>query len=236
MKTSSNIILNEMYMMEIIGKNLKLSDFSKYKRNFKIFIDSAEFAEKPPVFVQGYIDGSVHLSCKSALKGLTVNWFYNGEKISSNENFIQLPSGALEINNLTRGLAGEYTCGLYLDNHRLNSVKTKLVISPGIIEYDRPSFQPTVQPEISVTEGEVRNKFQIRPFWILTDTGEDSKLVHRQKFPKVDRLFSTPFFPTRPSDEYDSAPSRKYTRPLLDVFACIGQVFLFFVSEQDFRI
>ena len=30
------------------------------------------------------------------------------------------------------------------------------------------------------------------------------------------------FFPTRPSDKYDSAPSRKYSRPLLDVFACIG--------------
>ena len=32
----------------------------------------------------------------------------------------------------------------------------------------------------------------------------------------------TDFFPTRPSDEYDSAPSRKYSRPLLDVFAFIG--------------
>ena len=32
-------------------------------------------------------------------------------------------------------------------------------------------------------------------------------------------LFS---FLTRPSDEYNSAPSRKYSRPLLDVFACIG--------------
>ena len=30
------------------------------------------------------------------------------------------------------------------------------------------------------------------------------------------------FFPTHPSDEVDSAPSRKYSRPLLDVFACIG--------------
>ena len=30
------------------------------------------------------------------------------------------------------------------------------------------------------------------------------------------------FFPTRPSDEYDSASCRKYSRPLLDVFACIG--------------
>ena len=30
------------------------------------------------------------------------------------------------------------------------------------------------------------------------------------------------FFATRPSDEYDSAPSRKYSRPLLEVFACIG--------------
>ena len=56
-------------------------------------------------------------------------------------------------------------------------------------------------------------------FFPLTDTGEDSKLVHRRKCPKV-TLFST-FFRTRPSDEYDSAPSRKYSRPLLDVFTCI---------------
>ena len=35
-------------------------------------------------------------------------------------------------------------------------------------------------------------------------------------------LFSSFFFATRPSDEYDSAPSRKYSRQLLDVFACIG--------------
>ena len=31
------------------------------------------------------------------------------------------------------------------------------------------------------------------------------------------------FFPTLLSDEYDSAPSRKYSRPFLEVFACIGQ-------------
>ena len=55
----------------------------------------------------------------------------------------------------------------------------------------------------------------------LTDTGEDSKLVHRWKRAKVDTLFST-FFPPRPSDEYESAPSRKYSLLLLDVFACIG--------------
>ena len=30
------------------------------------------------------------------------------------------------------------------------------------------------------------------------------------------------FFPTRPSDEHDSAPSQKYSRPLMEVFACIG--------------
>ena len=55
----------------------------------------------------------------------------------------------------------------------------------------------------------------------LTDTDEDWKLVHSRKRPEVDTLFSS-VFPTRPSDEYDSAPSRKYSRPLLDVFACIG--------------
>ena len=46
-------------------------------------------------------------------------------------------------------------------------------------------------------------------FYLLTDTGEDSKLVLRRKRPKVDTLFSS-FFPTRPSDECDSEPSRKY--------------------------
>ena len=56
----------------------------------------------------------------------------------------------------------------------------------------------------------------------LTDTSEDSKPVHRRKRPKVDTLFSSLVFPTRPSKEYDSAPSRKYSRPLLDVFSCIG--------------
>ena len=50
----------------------------------------------------------------------------------------------------------------------------------------------------------------------------NSKLVQRRKRPKVDTLFSSLFFPTRPSDEYDLAPSRKYSRPLLDVLACIG--------------
>ena len=55
----------------------------------------------------------------------------------------------------------------------------------------------------------------------LTDTGEDSKLVHRWKRPKVDTLFSSLF-----SDASERrvwvTPSRKYSRPLLDVFACIG--------------
>ena len=42
----------------------------------------------------------------------------------------------------------------------------------------------------------------------LTDTGEVSKLVHGRKRSKVETLFS-PFFRPPPSDEYDSAPSRK---------------------------
>ena len=37
---------------------------------------------------------------------------------------------------------------------------------------------------------------------MLTDTGEDLKVVHRRKRPKVDTLFL--FFPARPSDEYES--------------------------------
>ena len=47
----------------------------------------------------------------------------------------------------------------------------------------------------------------------LTDTGEDSKLVHRRIWSKVCRApprYLLVEFPTRPSDEYDSAPSRKY--------------------------
>ena len=42
------------------------------------------------------------------------------------------------------------------------------------------------------------------------------------KTSKSGHVFFFSFFPMRPSDEYDSAPSRKYSRPLLDVFACIG--------------
>ena len=43
------------------------------------------------------------------------------------------------------------------------------------------------------------------------------------KLENFERLYFLRFFSTRPSDEYDSAPSRKYARPLLDVFTC-GQV------------
>ena len=48
----------------------------------------------------------------------------------------------------------------------------------------------------------------------LTDTGEFA--------PKWTRVFSS-LFPPRPSDEYDLAPSRKYSRPLWCKFTC-GQV------------
>ena len=66
----------------------------------------------------------------------------------------------------------------------------------------------------------------VKQFFNLADTGEDSKLDHRRKRSKVNaappRYFLL-FFPTRSSDEYDSSPSRKYSRSLLKVFACIGQ-------------
>ena len=44
--------------------------------------------------------------------------------------------------------------------------------------------------------------------WRLTGTGKDSKLADRRKRPKVDASIFRLFFPMRPSDEYDSAPSR----------------------------
>ena len=66
--------------------------------------------------------------------------------------------------------------------------------------------------------------FKNSEFALITDTCEVSKLVHRRKRPKVDSLFSSLFFPTRLSDEYDSAPSRKNSRPFLDVFVCIGEL------------
>ena len=40
----------------------------------------------------------------------------------------------------------------------------------------------------------VRRVFGELSLLIFTDTGEDSKLVHRQKRPKVDTLFSSLFF------------------------------------------
>ena len=49
----------------------------------------------------------------------------------------------------------------------------------------------------------------------LTDTGEDLKLVHRRIWPKCPRnflfFFSDGSKARTPSDECDSAPSRKYT-------------------------
>ena len=54
-----------------------------------------------------------------------------------------------------------------------------------------------------------RNKFKN-----LTDTGEDSELVRRRIWSKVwtgPSRYLLREFPTRQSDEYDSAPSRKYT-------------------------
>ena len=63
--------------------------------------------------------------------------------------------------------------------------------------------------------------WKVQCYWRLTDTGKVSKIVHRRIWPKVDANIFI-FFPARPSDEYDSAPSRKYSRPLLDVFAFIG--------------
>ena len=46
--------------------------------------------------------------------------------------------------------------------------------------------------------------------YTLCETGENSKLVHRRIAPKCPRFFLL-FLKMRPSDEYDSAPTRKYT-------------------------
>ena len=63
-------------------------------------------------------------------------------------------------------------------------------------------------------------KYFLFLFFALTDTGEGN-LSTGENVKKWTRFFLH-FFPTRPSDEYDSAPSQKYSRPLLDAFACIG--------------
>ena len=55
-------------------------------------------------------------------------------------------------------------------------------------------------------------------FSTLTDTGEDSKLVHRRKRPKVETLCSSLFRDASERRVWLSTDSR----PLLDVFACIG--------------
>ena len=71
----------------------------------------------------------------------------------------------------------------------------------------------------------------------LTDTDEDSKLFHRRKRRKVDTLFSY-IFPTRLSDEYDSALSRKYSRQLLDVHKVEDEfnTVMFFIKSGTVRI
>ena len=51
----------------------------------------------------------------------------------------------------------------------------------------------------------------------LTDTGDNF-----QKWTQRHHAIFFSFFPTRPSDEYDSAPSRKYSRQILNVLPSIG--------------
>ena len=83
------------------------------------------------------------------------------------------------------------------------------------------SFFSIFSLTLDITECQFLNFVEIA----LTDTGEDSKLVQRRKRSKLNATPPRYFlllFSTRPSDEYDSVPSRKYSRSLLDVFACIG--------------
>ena len=49
----------------------------------------------------------------------------------------------------------------------------------------------------------------------LTDTGEDSELVHRRKRPKVDTLFFS-FFRRVRATSMTQRRVEKYSRPLLD--------------------
>ena len=48
----------------------------------------------------------------------------------------------------------------------------------------------------------------------LSTSSDQERLIKNQAFPKISRFFLL-FFSTRPSDEYDTAPSRNYSRPLI---------------------
>ena len=133
------------------------------------------------------------------------------------------PSGRLRISNWSEGIVSNRTWEnsrnvFFLDNFKLGQPMFGLEIIT------------TTQDEFTVGVLNFENServIRIISRTDLTDTGEDSKLVHRRKRPKVDTLYSSLFSDASERRVwvilYDSPPSRKYSRPLLDVFACIGQ-------------
>ena len=76
------------------------------------------------------------------------------------------------------------------------------------------SSEPKKQPKVEKTRFKCINRY--RRGLETCPQAKTSKSGHA--------VFFFFFFPNRPSDEYDSAPSRKYSRPLLDVFACIAKM------------
>ena len=70
------------------------------------------------------------------------------------------------------------------------------------------------------------NLFKARCVWAINRYRRGLETCPQAKTSKSGHAIFFSFFRTRPSDECDSAPSRKYSRPLLDVFTWIGYFFL----------
>ena len=89
-------------------------------------------------------------------------------------------------------------------------------------EHNRPDRATFLDVDLDATDADAQFQLMGTSEWVraLTDT-RTGKLSTGENVQKWTR-FSLLFFPTVPSDEYDSAPSRNYLRPLLDVSACIS--------------
>ena len=95
--------------------------------------------------------------------------------------------------NLLSGIQGQILQAALQRRKQEEEQKRSLLPNPLHPQGLNPAFRPNV-PLTGLNQ--LMNFPSVRKFdlKILTDTGEDLKLVHRQKRPKVDTLFSPLFF------------------------------------------
>ena len=118
-------------------------------KRFFLFLDEGWFEQRPPSKVVGYIAGSIQIPCIAGDPKFNITWLHDDQVVNRDEPGVTiLPSGSLELSNLTRSSFGRYTCRLTYQNTKTEA-DVNVEIKNGIIDYDNPKFQPNLKSDIS---------------------------------------------------------------------------------------